>query len=324
MLNTRQMQIWKQKPVLVTGGSGFVGGHLIQRLTQQGFRVYTVSRKKSPINKKYNIEKELYGDVSDWAFVTKIFKANKFSICFHLASQTIVETGTVSPLQTLKTNIDGATHILEASRRYLVDRVILASTAHVYGDNANVPYKEYYTPRPSRIYETSKVCADIIAQSYIATYNSPIFIGRFTNIYGPSDLNFSRIIPKTMKSIIDGKEPAIWGGKAVRDFLYIDDAIDAYLKLLEVDMKKTENHIFNFGSNNIITIKDLVSKIIDISGVDTKLKIEQTNRRDEIKSQYVSWNKAKRVLDWSPKISLESGLREAYNWYSQYLKELQE
>lgn len=304
-----------KKRILITGGGGFVGKNLSASLAKK-YIVYSLERKNS--NKKNTVVKDIIiGDITEWEFINTLFKKLKIDICFHLASHALVDTGTESPRETLKNNIEGTWNILEASRIHKVERIIIASTTHVYGDNKRVPYKEYYTPRPSRIYETSKTCSDIIAQSYVATYDAPIFIARFSNIYGPGDMNVSRIIPKTVQSVLRNESPAIWGGSAQRDYLFIDDACAAYVKLATVPLMKRRNHIFNFGSGTVISVKDLAEKIVYISKKDDLLiKFEKAKRKDEIQIQYVSSDKAKRILKWKPKVSLDIGLKKTIQWYA--------
>jgi CDP-glucose 4,6-dehydratase len=310
----------KKKTILITGGGGFVGRRLVEILFKKNYRIYSLERKKDSQNNPYTKD-TIIGDITDWQFIDKLFKKLRVEICFHLASHALVDIGTHSPRETLKNNIEGAWNILEASRIHATERVIIASTAHVYGNNTQVPYKEYYTPRPSRIYETSKTCADIIAQSYIVTYEAPIFIGRFTNIYGPGDLNYSRIIPKTIQSIVKNENPVIWGGSAIRDYLYIDDAISGYVKLATMSIKKRKNHIFNFGSGEIISVKELVEKILYISKKQhIPIRFEKVKRKDEIQIQYVSSEKAKRLLKWRSKISLDKGIKKTIQWYEHIAK----
>lgn len=305
----------KTKRVLVTGGAGFVGRNLIKHLYKNGYTIYSFERnKKVQLNSAY-VKDIIIGDITNWKVTENCFKKLKIDLCFHLASHALVDSGTISPLETLKNNIEGTWNILESSRMHHVKRVIIASTAHVYGDNKRVPYKEYYTPRPSRIYETSKTCADIIAQSYIVSYNAPIFIGRFSNIYGPGDMNTSRIIPKTIGSILQRENPTIWGGTAVRDYLYIDDACNAYVKLAGATIGERKNHIFNFGSGTIINVKELVKKIIDLSGENLQIDVQKLGRKDEIQTQYVSSDKARRLLKWKAKVPLEDGLKKTLKWY---------
>lgn len=306
----------KAQKVLITGGSGFIGRNLIKHLNKKGYQVYSLERKKRIVSQSKEVKEIIFGDITDWDFTQTLFNKLKVDICFHLASHALVDLGTESPRETLKNNIEGTWNILEAGRKENTKRIIIASTAHVYGDNKRVPYKEYYTPHPSRIYETSKTSCDIIAQSYIVTYDAPIFIGRFSNIYGPGDLNFSRIIPKTIQSILSNKNPTIWGGSAQREYLYIDDACSGYIKLASMNITRRKNHIFNFGSGEVISAKNLVQKILDLSkNSSLSIEIEKVKRKDEIEIQYLSSDKARRILKWKPKIKLDSGLKKTLHWY---------
>ncbi len=304
--------ILKEKNILVTGARGFVGSNLIKKLTAMGANVYGLSHS----SRGKNI---LKGDILDFEKISKIVKEKKISICFHLAGEALVEAGQEKPYDTFMVNMQGTLNILEIGRIYDLERIIIASSSHVYGKN-KVPYFESYTPRPSRPYETSKACTDLIAKSYADTFNLPVLIPRFVNIYGPGDLNFDRLIPKTIRNILKGFSPTMWGGEAVRDYLYIDDAVKAYISLAMVDIEKVgDNRIFNFGSNNTISVKNLIYKIIDLSG--THIKIEKTveRREAEIKSQYVSSKKAVRLLNWTPEISLDEGLKRTIAWYREFL-----
>ena len=299
------------KNVLVTGANGFIVKHLFVRLSQLGARVYGISRASSP--QIYKI------DVCDYKKIDQFIRDKKIDICYHLAGEAIVESGKDEPYSTFRVNINGTLNILEIGRERSLERIIVASSSHVYGKN-KVPYFESYTPKPTRPYETSKTCTDLIAQSYADTYKLPVLIPRFVNIYGPGDLNFTRLIPKTMKQIIIGNKVELWGGKAIRDFLYIDDAINGYLDLADIDIATIkENRIFNFGGGNIITVDDLVQKIIKISRRSASLIKTNKIREDEIKSQYVSFAKAKKLLKWKPTFSLEDGLSRTFEWYKNYL-----
>lgn len=306
------------KTILVTGGNGFIGQALCARLAENGYIVYSLSRDN---NKSYSSNiKTVYGDVTDWNFVNHLIKEKRITTIFHLASKALVDQGSLNPRETFKTNIEGTWNILEAARHSNIERVIIASSAHVYGNNEQVPYKEYFPPRPSRIYETSKACADIISQSYYSTYNLPVFIARFTNIFGPGDTNFSRLIPKTIQSLLSYSDPRIWGGDVIRDYLYIDDAINAYSLLLQINPGKTKNHIFNFGSGQIISVFDLVQKIINLSDYkNARIVHVQGKRKDEVLRQYLSTNKAKRLLGWKSQYTLDGGLRNTIRWYKENL-----
>jgi len=303
----------KNKKILITGITGFVGKALSNRLNSLGVIVYGVSRSVK------NDARNLNADILDYPRINKFIKDSDIEICFHLASAALVEEGQIHPYQTFKVNTEGTLNILESARNNNLEKVIIASTSHVYGEN-KIPYIESYMPRPTRPYETSKACTDIIAQSYATSFKLPVLIPRFVNIYGPGDLNFQRLIPKTIKSVLENSEPKMWGGEAVRDYLFIDDAINAYIKLAVLDVENVGgNRIFNFGSNNRVSVNDLVEKIIKISGKKLEIEMIPQERQEEIESQYVSWKKAKQLLGWEPKIDLALGLKKTMEWYREYL-----
>lgn len=308
-----QKNFFRGKRILITGITGFVGSHLSQRLQSLGAEVYGFSRSSSDKNiARVNI--------LHLPKVEEFLKAKKIAICFHLAGESLVERGQENPHYTFKVNIQGTLNILEATRRNSIERVIVASTSHVYG-SGDLPFTEDDIPRPSRPYETSKTCTDLIAQSYAASFQLPILIPRFVNIYGPYDLNFSRIIPQTIRSIIFSKTPMLWGGGIIRDYLYIDDAVDAYLSLAAMKSEKIKrNRIYNFGGGNPISVVDLMQKLIMISGKELSIEKTASIRPFEIGVQYVSFAKAKRDLQWEPKHSLDKGLRETYLWYKAFFK----
>jgi len=327
-----EINYFKERKILITGITGFVGRALSDRLSSLGAIIYGISRSVN------NDARNLNADILDYPKINKFIKDSKIKICFHLASKALVESGQENPYQTFKINTEGTLNILESARNNNLDRIIVASTSHVYGKN-KVPYLESYMPRPTRPYETSKACTDLIAQSYADTFNLPVLIPRFVNIYGPNDLNFDRLIPKTIRSVlsnqqpkmwdgtakrdylfIDDQQPKMWDGTAKRDYLFIDDAIQAYLLLAKVNMKKVENNrVFNFGSSNIITVSEVIKKIIDISKKQLEIEKIDDLRMNEIKSQYVSWKKAKQLLGWEPKVDLDLGLKRTVAWYSRFL-----
>ncbi len=304
----------RNKRILITGITGFVGKALSSRLNSLDAMVYGISRSVS------NDARNLNADILDYSKINKFIKDSDIEICFHLASSSLVEEGQRHPYQTFKVNTEGTLNILESARNNNLEKIIIASTSHVYGRN-KAPYFESYTPRPTRPYETSKACTDIIAQSYAESFDLPVLIPRFVNIYGPGDLNFQRLIPKTIKSVLENSNPKMWGGEAIRDYLFIDDAIEAYLLLAQIDVSDVgKNRIFNFGSSNVTSVEDLIKKIIMISGKDLKIKKVSDEREGEIDLQYVSFAKATKLLEWKPKITLEEGLQQTLNWYKKYLK----
>lgn len=305
----KDKSFWNKKTVLITGINGFIGSHLAKKLKDKGAIVWGISRSR----RKKNIIK---ANIVDFKRLEILIKKKKIKICFHLAAESLVESGQEDPYQTFKINTIGTLNILEITRRYKLEKLIIASTSHVYGNNP-LPFKEEYPARPSRPYETSKTCIDLIAQSYAETFNIPVLISRFCNIYGPGDVNLNRLIPKTIKSVLSDTSPQMWGGGALREYMYIDDAIDGYIKLAEVPISFAgKNRIFNFGTGKRFSVQEVIEKVIQVSGKKLKIKKIKEGRSLEIQTQYVSSLKSKKLLDWSPKVSFEKGLQQTITWYN--------
>lgn len=321
---------WKDKKVLVTGASGFIGSNLVKELVKREAHVFALIHTDADASEHLftGAEKKkiitVVGDVRNYECVAELFTKNKIDTCFHLAAQPIVMTGFESPLSTFDVNIRGTINILEAARcsRYL-KRLVVASTTHVYGNNRELPYIESFSARPSRPYETSKACVDMLAQTYFYTYGLPVAMTRMTNTYGPGDHNLSRLVPKVMRAVARGEHPEIIDGTAVRDYLYIKDAVTAYLLLAEnLHRREVQGEAFNFGSGQIFSVLEVAQKILAVSGKkNLKLKVHpEIELKKEIDTQYVSTEKAKALLGWSPRYALEKGLRETYAWYNKVLK----
>jgi len=303
-----QRNFWYDKSVFVTGDTGFLGSHLVRFLKKSNANVVTLGSRSLSDN----------SDIRNFNAICAVMKKTKPFACYHLAGKAIVEDGQNLPYDTFNTNILGTLNILEASRIFNIERIIIASTAQVYG-NIKTPAREFNPPRPTRPYETSKTAVDLIAQSYADTYDLPVLIPRFVNTYGPGDLNMSRVIPKTIQSILNNVAPSLWGGNAKREYLYIDDtihALDLLGRMNRTQIKK--NRIINFGSDDAITVKDLMKKILFISNASLRLKNIDDERKMEIKKQVVSWSKAKRLLGWYPKTTLDVGLKKTVDWYREY------
>lgn len=296
---------WTHKHILITGAGGFVGSHLANKLGKLGAEVVSMIRREDGV------------DVIDRDALEAFFES-KPSVVFHLAGEAVVERGQEVPYDTFRANVLGTLNILELSRMYAIPKIIIASTAQVYGEG-NPPFREDDPPRPSRPYETSKTATDLLAQSYADSFHLGVLIPRFANIYGPGDTNFTRLIPKVLEYILKGKPIPVWGGTARREYLYIDDAIDAYLMLGAIsDVKLERNRIFNFGSGNPISVRDLIKTIGKIAGAEIKIIREKDVREGEITDQYVSWEKSKRMLGWNPRVTLNEGLERAVAWYKNY------
>lgn len=304
-----QIKSWENSRVLITGSSGFIGRHLVSYLLGKKAKVLGLSRHP------HNVALEKKVDVANKSELLAAYKQFKPDACFHLASESLVESGSKEPYGTFNNNITSALNVLEISRIYNIHRIIIASTSHVYG-KAPVPYREDESPRPSRPYETSKTCVDLIAQSYADSFNLPVLIPRFVNIYGAGDINFSRVIPKTMQSVVSGKNPTMWGGNAKREYLYIDDAIRAYGMLGQItDAQLEKNRIYNVGTGKPISVRDLMTKIIGISSKELRIDKTEDGREEELLNQVVSWDKMRGIFDWMPRTTLDRGLWLTYQWY---------
>ena len=318
---------WKDVNVLVTGADGFVGSWVARALIEKGANVSTIVRdiKKSSnldaigIRNKINL---VNGDLTNFEICQRVMNEYETEICFHIAAQAIVTTANTSPLSTFESNIKGTWNILESARQSRFIRgLVVASSDKAYGVQKNLPYTEESPLLGIFPYDASKACADILARSYFKTYQLPVAVTRNANTYGGGDLNFGRLIPDTIRSLLENKQPLIRSdGTPERDYMYIKDAVSAYLTLAEnLSRKEVMGEAFNFGTGKPISVLDLYKKIIKSMGKSIKPKILGT-AVNEIDRQYLSINKAKRILNWEPKYSLEQGLKETIKWYERFLK----
>lgn len=325
---------WKDKIILITGANGFLASHLSISLLEKGAKVIGIIKEKIPSSflalefkkKKYRNLKLIKGDIVDYSFIKKIFKVYKPHICFHTAAQAIVGRANKSPMPTFKTNIEGTWNILEVAREFSsLTKIIVASSDKAYGEHRKLPYVETAALQALHPYDASKACTDILARTYTHTYNLTIAVTRCANTYGPGDLNFSRIIPDTVKSVIFNKNPIIRSdGTPLRDYVFIDDIVNAYLmlaKALYLKKNKISGEAFNFGSGKPISVLGLVNLIIKISGVKNikPQVLSKTKIKGEIDRQYLSIKKANKLLGWYPKYSLKEGLKKTLDWYRDFL-----
>ena len=317
---------WKDRRVLITGATGFVGTWLVKDLVERGADVVALIRDdipNSPI-RWMGIYDQMFaaprGDITDYRSVKRIFNEYEIDSCFHLAAQPIVGIAKIDPVNTFNVNIKGSWNILEAARTSeSLKRLVIASTDKVYGESVKLPITEDHPLLAAYPYDASKACMERLAHTYFTTYGLPVAITRCCNIYGGGDLNFSRIIPGAIKSVIFDQNPVIRSdGTPVRDFIFVKDAATAYIVLAgQMGKRGVDGEAFNFGSKAPINMLDLVNKIIKVSG-STKLKpeVQGTKKPDaEIDKQFLSSEKAKRILGWSPKFNLESGLKETIEWF---------
>lgn len=320
---------WKGRNVMITGITGFVGTWIAKDLVEKGANVIAFVRDEVPNMplRTMGIYDKLgaivRGDILDANMVKRTFYEYEIETCFHLAAQTIVGIAKRAPTITFDVNMRGSWNVMEAARTSeVLKSLVIASTDKVYGEPIKLPIKEEHPLLAAYPYDASKACIERLARTYFTTYGLPVSMTRCCNIYGGGDLNFSRIIPGTIRDIIMNKNPVIRSdGTPVRDFIYVKDAATAYLMLAEnMDKSEVKGESFNFGSNSPINMLDLVNKIIKVSGKDLAPDVQGEKKpHAEIDEQYLSSEKALKVLGWKPKFDLENGLGETFSWYSEYL-----
>jgi len=322
------MNFWKDQKIFITGGTGFIGTWLVKELVDNGADVYCLVSEmpkecnfvKLGLDKKTNL---IFGNLLDISLIKISLEKYNIDTVFHLAAQPLVQLALKLPLETLKVNIIGTANILDACRgNDRIKRIVVASSDKAYGSSDKLPYDETLPLKGEYPYDVSKSCADLISQAYAKTFNMPIAITRCSNIYGGGDLNFDRIIPETIKHILFNEDILIRSdGKFKREFFYVKDAAHAYVVLAEkLQDLKLKGEAFNFGTDKPVVILDLVKSIINLSDKkDAKINILNTAKA-EIKDQYLSSEKARKILNWQPKYSLEEGLKETYLWYKEYFK----
>lgn len=319
---------WKGRHVLVTGGGGFIGSWVAMELASRGARVTIFVRDKEreigyKLHGLENKVKVVEGNLKDYSAVRHAIQASETEVCFHIAAQPLVQFATESPVETFESNIQGTWHVMEACRTgEHVERIIVASSDKAYGVQATLPYTEDSQLHGLYPYDASKACTDIIARSYSASYGMNVAVTRNANIYGGGDLNFSRIVPDAIRCVLLGKKLLIRSdGTPERDYMYIKDAVSAYATLAEnLHRKEVSGQAFNFGTGKPINVLELFKKIAAICGRPDAETEVLGEARNEIDRQYLSSEKARKVLGWKPKFTLDEGLRETVEWYRSYLK----
>ena len=319
-------RFWLDRPTYVTGGTGLVGSWLVKHLMEAGADVVCLVRDwvpQSELIRKGWIEKIkiVRGDVCDRALQERVLGEYEIDTVIHLAAQTIVTIANRNPLSTFETNIAGTWNLLEACRRSpKVRQIVIASSDKAYGDQETLPYQENTPLQGRHPYDVSKSAADMIACTYAESYGLPVVITRCGNFYGGGDLNWNRIIPGTIRSILRGQPPVIRSdGNYIRDYFYVEDGAAAYMLLAEELGKRPElkGHAFNFSNEIQVTVNEIVSQILTLMASDLKAEIrnEVTN---EIRHQYLSARKARELLNWQPLFTLEMGLKKTIDWYKEF------
>jgi CDP-glucose 4,6-dehydratase len=319
---------WRDRAVFITGATGLVGGWLTKHLLEQGASVTALVRDSVPASEFVrqglaDRVKVVRGGLASPYLLERALAEYEIEVVFHLAAQTIVGIANRNPLSTFESNVRGTWNLLEACRRSpMVKSVIIASSDKAYGDQKTLPYKEDMPLQGKHPYDVSKSCADLIAQSYAHTFGVPLAITRCGNFYGGGDLNWNRVVPGTIRSVIRGQRPIIRSdGRYVRDYFYVEDGAAAYMLLAERLMNDTRlrGAAYNFSNEAQISVSDLVTQILAKMG--SKLKPEiQNQASNEIRHQFLSAERARIELNWRPHFTLDQGLEKTIAWYREALQ----
>ncbi len=320
-------QFWQDRPTFVTGSAGLLGGWLVRRLRELGARV--VGLVWDPMLQDELVPSGMFeqvtvvgGDVRDQALLERSLGEHEIEMVFHLAAQTVLSIANRNPIETFETNVRGTWALLEACRRSpTVKQIVVASSDRVYGAHAQLPYTEEMPLVGRHPYDASKSCADLVAQAYAVTYELPVVISRSGNFYGGGDLNWSRIVPGAIRSVMRGEPPVIRSdGNYVRDYFYVEDAAAAGTLLAErlAERPDLRGQAFNFSNEAPITVLDLVKLIVRLMGSSLEPRVLNEVTYD-IQEQYLSAAKARQLLGWKPLFSLEEGLRRTIEWYRESL-----
>lgn len=320
---------WRDRRVLVTGATGFLGSQLCQNLVEKRSEIIALVRDpnaRGPNRSWFDKVDYIWGDVRDQPLLERVLGEGEVETVFHLAAQTQVGVANANPISTFDTNVQGTVALLEACRRSpRVRQVVVASSDKAYGDwsgsdRINIETDELKAEWP---YDVSKTCADRIAQTYARTWGLPVAITRCANLFGGGDLNWSRLVPGTVRSVLRGERPVLRGsGREVRDWLHVSDAVAGYVRLAEwlenVSPVARHGEAFNFSLGVQETSLEVVRMITQLAGKDVIPLIHGT-ATGEISKQGLCCDKARRLLGWEPKVGLGEGLKEAVEWYKRYV-----
>lgn len=318
---------WRDRPVAVTGATGFLGSHLVALLDELGADIAVLVRDGlpvSPISASWRGRvSEVAGSVEDPDAVERLLGDYESRTVIHLAAQSQVGVATRHPLATFDANVRGTYSVMEACRRASrVEQVVVASSDKAYGAQPKLPYDEEMPLLARNPYDVSKACADLIAGSYHHSFGLPVCITRCGNFFGPGDRNWERLVPGTIRSLLRGERPVIRSdGTMVRDYIHVADGALAYVNLVEAmaDGTAAPGEAFNFSTERPLSVLELVAMLQSSAGTDLEPDIRGT-ATNEIDEQYLSAAKAMRVLDWSPAFTMEGAIDDTVAWYRDYLQ----
>jgi len=316
-------RFWLDRPVFVTGATGLLGSWLVKRLLELGADVVCLVRDWVPQSELVRAQlieqvKVVRGDVRDQVVLERVLSEYEADTVFHLAAQTIVPISNRNPVSTFETNIGGTWKVLEACRRSpKVKQIVFASSDKAYGNHEVLPYTEETALQGCHPYDVSKSCADLIARAYAMTFGLPVAITRCGNFFGGGDLNWNRIVPGTIRSVLRGQRPVIRSdGQYVRDYFYVECAAAANILLAEqlAEDRTLCGEAFNFSYERPMTVLEMVKIILRLMNSDLEPDI-RNEATGEIRSQYLSSAKARKVLGWEPLFTFEEGLKRTIEWY---------
>jgi len=320
-------KFWLDRPTFVTGATGLVGGWLVRRLVDAGADVVCLVRDwvpQSEVTRTSLIErvKIVRGDIRDQATLERALGEFEIDTVINLAAQTIVTIANRNPVSTWETNVQGTWALLEACRRTpTIRQIVMASSDKAYGESDQLPYDEETPLRGRHPYDASKSCSDIISQTYAKSYGLPVVVTRCGNFYGGGDLNWNRIVPGTIRSILRGQRPIIRSdGQFVRDYFYVEDGAAAYMLLAQRlhEQPDLAGQAFNFSNETQTTVIDIAKTILSL--MDSSLELDIRNEAsNEIRHQYLSAARARRDLQWQPLFTLDEGLAKTIAWYRDFL-----
>jgi CDP-glucose 4,6-dehydratase len=308
--------------VLVTGAYGLIGSWLVRALLHAGARVCVIRRDRPALSALETMGLEsrvdvIDGDICAEGLVARAISDYRIDSVFHLAAQTIVGTAAQTPLPTFDSNIRGTWMVLEACRLAGLQRVIVASSDKAYGPDAELPYREDAPLRPRHPYEASKAAADLLARTYWHSWGLPVAVTRFANVYGGGDVNGSRLVPETVTAALAGRAPVVRSdGTPERDFLYVEDAVAAYIAVWQALPARAAGEAFNAGGGRAHRVADVVELACRLAGTGVVPDFRGTGvPSGEIDRQWVDYSKLHALTSWEPQVDLEQGLRRTIDWY---------
>lgn len=327
MTDSKPSSFWRDRNVFVTGGTGLLGSWTIEELLARDAHVVALVRDEVQKSRFYTegsmFERVdvVHGALEDYDCLERAINEYEIETVLHLGAQTIVGTANRGPRATFEANVRGTWNVLEACRvNPTVKRIVVASSDKAYGDQEKLPYEEDAPLAGRHPYDVSKSCTDLISLSYAHSYRTPVTVTRCGNLYGGGDLNWNRIIPGTIRSVVRGERPIIRSdGTFIRDYFFVKDAVQAYLHLAQcMDDQKLHGHAFNFSNEIQVTVLELTKRILRVMGSSLQ-PVVLAEAKNEIKHQYLSARKARELLGWEPRWSLEEGLAETVRWYEKHL-----